>query len=62
MVKGGVVLGAKFRRALTYNNKEISIDNQRPQLNGNKEFQNSNNINWIGRGARTFSMTKGTYS
>ena len=44
LVKGGAVLGAKIWRALIYDDKEISIDNQKPQLNGCKECQNSNSI------------------
>ena len=39
LVKGGAVSGPKFQRALTYDVKEVSIDNQRPQLNGSKEFR-----------------------
>ena len=60
LVTGGAALGEKFWRTLTYDDKEISIDNQRQQLNGIKECQNSNNISRTGRGTRTFSMTKGT--
>ena len=37
LVKGGAVSGAKIRRALKNNDKEISLDNKRTQLNGSKE-------------------------
>ena len=44
LVKGGAVSRAKFRRALIYDDKKISIDNQGPQLNGSKKCQNLNSI------------------
>ena len=42
LVKGGAVSGAENRRALRNNDKEISFDNKRPQMNGCKESHNSN--------------------
>ena len=60
LVKGGAVSGAKVGRALKNNDKEISHDNKRTQLNGGKECQKSNNTNCIRRKTRTFSMTKRT--
>ena len=60
LVKGGEVWGAKNRRALRNNDKEISPDNKRPQMNGGKECENSYKINWIRRRTRTFSITNGT--
>ena len=42
LVKGGAVSGAENRRALRNNDKEISLDNQRPQMNACKESHNSN--------------------
>ena len=42
LVKGGAVSGAENRRALRYNDKEISIDYKRPQMNTCKESHNSN--------------------
>ena len=36
LVKGGAVSGAKIRRALRNNDKEISLDNKRPKMNGGK--------------------------
>ena len=60
LVKRGAVSRAKIRRALRNNEKKISLDSKRPQLNGGKESQNSHDINWIERRRRTFSITKGT--
>ena len=60
LVKGGAVLREKFWRALIYDDKEISIDNQRPQLNGSKECQDLNSICRVRKGTRNFSMTKRT--
>ena len=42
LVKGGAVLGAENLRAFRNNDKEISLDNKRPQMNGCKESNNSN--------------------
>ena len=42
LVKGGAVSGAENRRALRNNDKEISLDNKRPQMNGFKKSHNSN--------------------
>ena len=43
LVEGGAVSGAENRRALRNNNKEISLDNKRPQMNACiKESHNSN--------------------
>ena len=42
LVKGGVVSGAENRRALRNNDKEISLDYKRPQMNACKESRNSN--------------------
>ena len=42
LVKGGAVSGAENRRALRYNDKEISLDYKRPQMNTCKESHNSN--------------------
>ena len=42
LVKGGAVSGAENRRALRNNDKEISLDNKRPQMNACKESHNSN--------------------
>ena len=42
LVKGGAVPGTENRRALRNNNKEISLDNKRPQMNACKESHNSN--------------------
>ena len=36
LVKGGAVSGAKVRRALRNNDKEISLDNKQPKMNGGK--------------------------
>ena len=36
LVKGGAVSGAKIRRILRNNNKEISLDNKTPKPNGGK--------------------------
>ena len=60
LVKGGVVLEAKNWRALRNNDKDISPDNKRPQMNGGNECENSYKINWIQRRTRTFSITNGT--
>ena len=60
LVKGGAISGAKIRRALRGNDKEVSLDNKRTELNSGKECQKSNNTNWITRKTRTFSMTKRT--
>ena len=60
LVKGGVASGAKNRRALRNNDKEVSPDNKRPQTNGGSECENSYKINWIQRRTRTFSITNGT--
>ena len=38
LVKGGAVSGATIRRVLRNNDKEISLDNKRPKLNGGKEM------------------------
>ena len=38
LVKGGAVSGAKIRRALRNNNKEISLDNKRSKVNVGKEM------------------------
>ena len=58
LVKGGAASEAKIWRALRNNDKEISLDNKRPQINGSKECQNSNNISRIRRGTTTFHQTK----
>ena len=42
LVKGGAASGAENQRALRNNDKEISLDNKRPQFNGWKESHNSN--------------------
>ena len=42
LVKGGAVLGAENRRALRNNDKEISLDYKRPQMNACKKSHNSN--------------------
>ena len=42
LVKGGAVSGAENRRALRNNDKEISLDYKRPQINACKESHNSN--------------------
>ena len=42
LVKGGAVSGAENRRALRNNDKEISLDYKRPQMNAFKESHNSN--------------------
>ena len=42
LVNGGAVSGAENRRALRNNDKEISLDYKRPQINGYKESHNSN--------------------
>ena len=42
LVKGGAVSGAENRRALRNNDKEISLDYKRPQMNTCKESHNSN--------------------
>ena len=42
LVKGGAVPGAENRRALRNNDKEISLDSKRPQMNACKERHNSN--------------------
>ena len=42
LVKGGAVSGAENRRALRNNDKEISLDYKRPQINPCKESHNSN--------------------
>ena len=42
LVKGGAVSAAENRRALTNNDKEISLDYKRPQINACKESHNSN--------------------
>ena len=48
LVKGGEVSGAENRRALRNNDKEISLDYKRPQINACKEIHNSNmNINFL---------------
>ena len=39
LVKGGAVSGAENRRALRNNDKEISLDHKRPQMNACKESQ-----------------------
>ena len=39
LVKGGAVLGAENRRALKNNDKEISLDYKRLQMNACKESQ-----------------------
>ena len=54
LVKGGAVSEAKVRRALRNNDKEISLDNKRPQMNGSKECQDSNIISRSRKGTRTF--------
>ena len=54
LVKGGAGSGAKIWRALRNSNKEISRDNKRPQMNGSKEYQDSNIITRIRIGTRTF--------
>ena len=38
LVKGGALSEAKIRRVLRNNNKEISLDNKRPKVNGGKEM------------------------
>ena len=42
LVKGGAVSGAENRRALRNNDKEISLDYKRPQMNACKESHSSN--------------------
>ena len=42
LVKGGPVSGAENRRALRNNNKEITLDYKRPQMNASKKSHNSN--------------------
>ena len=42
LVKGGAVSGAENQRALRNNDKEISLDYKRPQMNACKESRNSN--------------------
>ena len=42
LVKGGAVSGAENRRALRNNDKEISLEYKRPQMNACKESHNSN--------------------
>ena len=42
LVKKGAVSGAENRRALRNNDKEISLDNKRPQMNACKESHNLN--------------------
>ena len=54
LVKRGAVSDAKVPRALRNNDKEISLDNKRPQINGSKECHYSNIISRIRRGTRTF--------
>ena len=39
MVKGGAVSGTEKRRALRNNDKEISLDYKKPQMNASKESQ-----------------------
>ena len=38
LVKGGAVSGAKMRRAFRNIDKEISLDNKRPKVNGGKRM------------------------
>ena len=38
LVKGGAVSWEKFQRALRNNDKEISLDNKRPKVNGGNEM------------------------
>ena len=38
LVKGGAVSGTEIQRAFRNNNREISLDNKRPKLNGGKEM------------------------
>ena len=45
LVKGGGVSWAENRRALRNNDKEISVDFKRPQMNACKESHNSNTNN-----------------
>ena len=45
LVKGGAVSGAENRRALRNNDKEISLDYKRSQINACKESHNSNMTN-----------------
>ena len=42
LVKGGAVSGEENRRALRNNDKEISLDYKRPQINACMESHNSN--------------------
>ena len=42
LVKGGAVSGEENRRALRNNDKEISLDNKRQQMNAFKESHHSN--------------------
>ena len=42
LVKGGAVSGEENWRALRINDKEIILDNKRPQMNACKESHNSN--------------------
>ena len=42
LVKGGAVSGAENRKALRNNDKEISLDYKRPQMNTCKESHSSN--------------------
>ena len=42
LVKGGAVSVAENRRALRNNDKKISLDHRRPQMNACKESHNSN--------------------
>ena len=39
LVKGGAVSGAENRRALRNNDKEISLDYKRPQMNACKQLK-----------------------
>ena len=36
LVKGGAVSGAKIQRSLRSNDKETSLDNKRPKMDGSK--------------------------
>ena len=47
LVKGGAVSGAENQRALRNNDKEISLDYKRPQMNACRESYNSNMNNFL---------------
>ena len=45
LVKGGAVSGAENRRALRNNDKEISLDYKRPQMNACLDNENAKVVN-----------------